>query len=85
MYESLDLQFLRSTIQIKSGPETLEESRLFILTILRVARMLCSFILVLQEKADKEIHESSRQEFSEKNFSKPLCLIKIQKTTPYNH
>ena len=37
-----------------------------VLTILEVAEILCSFRLVLERKAGKEIPESSRVEFLEK-------------------
>ena len=59
MYESSGSQFFRTTTGIQSGPGAFDESR-FIMTfstILRVAQILCTFRLVLAEKAGKEIPE----------------------------
>ena len=55
MYERSDSQLLRNTDGIQSGADAFEKSR-FIMTfliILRVTKILCSFRLVLEEKADK--------------------------------
>ena len=70
MYESSGSQFFRTTIGIQSGPDTFDESRFMMtfLTIVGVIEISCSFRLVLEGKAGKEIPESSRLEFSE-NFS----------------
>ena len=60
VYESSGLQFFRTTTEIKSRPDTLDESR-FVMTfsmILRVIEILCSFRLVLEGKAGKGIQES---------------------------
>ena len=60
--ESQGSQFFRTTTGIQSGPNAFDESR-FIMTfstILGVTEILCSFRLVLEEKAGKEIPESTR-------------------------
>ena len=61
MYESSGSPFFRNTTGIKSGPEIFAESRFVInfLNILEVAEILCSFRLVREGKAGKEIPESS--------------------------
>ena len=61
-------QFFRTTTGIQSGPGAFDESRFIMtfLTILGVIEILCSFRLVLEGKAGKEIPESSRLEFLEK-------------------
>ena len=75
MYESSGSQFFRTTTGIQSGPDAFDETRFVMtfLTILGVVEILCSFRLVLEGKAGKEIPESSRLEFLEKflanNFS----------------
>ena len=53
---------------IQSGPDAFDESRLVMtfLTISGVMEILCSFKLVLEGKAGKEIREASRLEFLEK-------------------
>ena len=66
MYESLESQFFRTITGIQSGPDAFDESR-FVMTISGVIEILCSFRLVLEGKAGKEIPESSRSEFLE-NF-----------------
>ena len=54
---------LRTTTGIQPGPDAFHESR-FVLT--GVTEILCSFRLVLEGKAGKEISMSSRLEFLEK-------------------
>ena len=54
------------------------------LSNLRVKRILCSFILVLEEKADKEIHESSRLEILE-NISTKILSYQMQQATHKTH
>ena len=54
------------------------------LSNLRVKRILCSFILVLEEKADKEIHESSRLEILE-NISTKSLSYQMQEATHKTH
>ena len=68
MYESSGSQFFRTTTGIQSGPHAFDESRfaMTFLTILGVMDILCSFRLVLEGKARKEIPELSRLEFLEK-------------------
>ena len=68
MYEGSDSQFLRTTNGIQSGPDTFDEPRFIMnfLIMLGVTKVLCSFRLVLEGKAGKEIPESSRLEFLEK-------------------
>ena len=52
----------RITTGIQSGSEALDESKFIMtfFTILEVMEILCSFRLVLEGKAGKEIPESSR-------------------------
>ena len=61
---------VRITTGIQSGPHAFDESSITInfLTILEVTKILCSFRLVLEGKAGKEISESSRLEFLKKVF-----------------
>ena len=63
MYGSSGSQFFRTTTEIKSGPDTLDESGFVMnfLTDLGVMEIFCSIRLVLEGRAGKEI-----QEFSEK-------------------
>ena len=76
IYISLGSQFFRTTTGIQSGPDTFDESRFVIifLTILGVTKVLCSFRLVLEGKAGKEIPESSRLEFLEKFLANSFAL-----------
>ena len=55
---------------VQSGPDTFDESMFFMtfLTILGVTEILCSFRLVLEGQAGKEIPESSRIEFLASNL-----------------
>ena len=76
MYESSSSQFFRTTTGIRSGPNTLDESR-FIMTfstIFGVTEILCSFKLVLEEKTGKEIPKSSRLKFLEKFLANNFAL-----------
>ena len=59
MYEGSGSQFCRTTTGIQSGPNAFDESRFAMnfLTILRVIDILCSFWLVLEGKAVKDIPE----------------------------
>ena len=50
-------------------------------TILRVTEILCSFRLVLEEKAGKEIPDSSRLEFLEKFLANNLALSDAEDNT----
>ena len=62
MYKDSGSQFFRTTTGIQSGPDPLDESRfiMIFLTILGVLEILCSFKLVLEGKAGKQIPKSSR-------------------------
>ena len=53
------------------------------LTILTVTEILCSFILVLEWKAGKEIPESSRLKFLEKFIANNLALSDAQYNTSW--
>ena len=66
LYESLGSQFLRTTTGIQSGPDAFDESR-FVMTLLTILGVICSFRLVLEGKAREEVLESSRLDFLE-NF-----------------
>ena len=61
MYEILGLQFFKTTTGMQTGPEAFHEFRVVMtfLTNLGVTEVLCSFILVLEGKTEKEIPESS--------------------------
>ena len=82
MYESLGSQFFRTITGIQSGPNTFDESRFVVtfLSILGVTEILCSFRLVLEGKAGKEIPESSTLEFLEK-FLANNFEMQMQKIT----
>ena len=83
MYESSGSQFFRSTTGIQSGQDALDESKLVMtfLTILGVTEILCSFRLVLEGKAGKEIPESSRLEFLEKFSANNFALSDAEDNT----
>ena len=83
MYESSDLQFLRTIPGKQSVQAALDESR-FIMTfptILGVMEILCSFRLVLEGKAGKEIRESSRLVFLEKFLTNYFALSDAEDNT----
>ena len=81
MYENSGSQFSRTTTGIHSVPDTFDEWRFVTTfsTILEITQILCSLKLVLERKRGKEILESSRLEFFEKNFSKQICFIKYRR------
>ena len=83
MYESSGSQFFRTTTGIQSGPDAFDESRFVMtfLTILGVIDILCSFRLVLEGKAGKEIPESSRFEFLEKFLANNFALSNAKDST----
>ena len=56
----MNVQFFRTITWIKSGPGAFDESRfaMAFLTISGVTEILCSFVLVLEGKIDKEVPES---------------------------
>ena len=66
LYESSGSQFLRTTTGIQSGPDAFDESR-FVMTLLTILGVICSFRLVLEGKASEQVLESSRLDFLE-NF-----------------
>ena len=51
------------------------------LTILQVIEILCNFRLVLEDKTGKEIPESSRLEFLEKNLANNFALSDAKDNT----
>ena len=83
MYESSGSQFFRTTTGIQSGPDAFDKSRFIMtfLTILGVTEILCSFKLVLEGKAGKEIPESSRLEFQEKFSANNFALSDAEDNT----
>ena len=83
MYESSGSQFFRTTTGIQSGQDAFDKSRLVMtfLTILGVTEILCSFRLVLERKASKEIPESSRLEFLEKFLANNFALSDAEDST----
>ena len=69
-------QYFRTTTRKESGPDAFEESWL-VMTFLDkwwVTEILCSFRLVLEGEAGKEIPESSKLEFSEKFLANSFAL-----------
>ena len=74
---------------LQSGPYAFAESRLVMifLTSFGVPEILCSFRLVLEGKAGKEIPESSRLELLEMLLvkSQTILLYQMQKATPQYH
>ena len=83
MYKSSGSQFFTTTTVLQSGPVAFDESRFFMtfLTILGVMEILCSFRLVLEGKAGKEIPESSRLEFMEKFLANNLASSDAEDNT----
>ena len=83
MYEISGSQFFRTTPEINSEPDVIDEPRFvtIFLTILRVIETLFSFILVLEVKTDKEIPESSRLEFLENFVAHNFALSDAEEST----
>ena len=83
MYESSGSQFFRATTGKQSGPDAFDESRFVMtfLTILGVMKIVCSFRLVLEGKAGKEIPESSRLEFLKKFLANNFALSDAEDKT----
>ena len=77
-YESSGSQFIRTNTGIQSGPEAFDESMLVMtfLTNLGITE-ICSFRLVLEEKASKEIPELSQ--FLEKFLEKSFAFIEFRR------
>ena len=76
MSESSNLKFFRTTTGIQSWPDAFDKSR-FIMTFLtnvEVTEIFCSFKLVLEWRAGKEILESSGLEFLEKFLANNFTL-----------
>ena len=80
MYESSGSQFFRTTTGIQSGPDAFDDSR-FVMTILGVTQILCSFRLVLEGKTGNEIPESSRFEFLKKFLANNFALSDAEDNT----
>ena len=74
--ESSDFHFFRTTTGMRLEPDAFDELRfaMTLLIILEVTWILCSFRLVLEGKAGKEILESSRFEFLEKFLANNFAL-----------
>ena len=75
LYESSGSHLFRTTTAIQSGQGALEQSK-FVMTFptnLEVTEILCSFLLVLEGKAGKEISELSRIEFNSFVQSEAEC------------
>ena len=77
-YESSGSQFIRTNTGIQSGPEAFDESMLVMtfLTNLGITE-ICSFRLVLEEKASEEIPELS--EFLEKFLENSFAFIEFRR------
>ena len=76
MHESSGSQFFRTTTEIQSRPDRIDESMFIMtfLTILRVIQILCSFRLAREGKIGKEKLELSRLEFLEKFSENSFAL-----------
>ena len=83
MYESSGSEFFRITTGIQSGSEAFDESKFIMtfFTILEVMEILCSFRLVLEGKAGKEIPESSRFESFENVLANNFALSDAEDNT----
>ena len=66
IYKISGSHFFTATTEIHSKPDFLDESRLVIifLTNFGVREILCNFRLVIEGTGGKEVHESSKPEFS---------------------
>ena len=83
-YESSGWQLFRTTTGIQSGPDAFDESRFVMtfLTILEGMEIWCSFRLVLEGKAGKEIPEASRLELLEKFLANNFVLSDAEDNIP---
>ena len=83
MWECSGSQVLRTTAGIQSGADAFDKSRFIItfLTIVGVTETFCSFRLVFEGKAGKEILESSRLEFLEKFLAHNFALSDAEDNT----
>ena len=77
------LTVLTTAINIKSGPDTFDESRFVMtfLTILEVTEILCGFRLILEGKMGNEIPKSSRLKFLEKFLGNSFTLSDAEVNT----
>ena len=78
-YESSVSQFFRTTSGIQAGPDAFEVHY----DLSGVMEILCSFILVLEGKAGKEIPESLRLEFLEKFSANNVSLSDAEDNTSW--
>ena len=83
MYKISGSQFFRTTTTIQSGPDAFDESSFVVtfLTTLGVIEILCSFRLVVEGKAGKEIPQSSRLEFLKKFLGDNFALSEAEGNT----
>ena len=83
MYESSGSKFFRTTTGIQSGPDAFGKPNFVVtfLTILGVMEILCSFRLVLEGKAGKEIPQSLRLDFLEKFSANNFALSDAEDNT----
>ena len=82
MYEVQGHNSLEQPLALEK-PDAFRDSK-FVMTfstILGVTEILCSFILVLEGKTDKEVPESSRLEFLEKFLANNFTLSDAQDKT----
>ena len=68
--------------RIQSGPDVFDKSK-FVVTILGVTEILCSFRLVPEGKTGKEMLESSKLEFPEKTLAKNFALSDADDNTSW--
>ena len=71
-----------SCTRIQSGPDVFDKSK-FVVTILGVTEILCSFRLVPEGKTGKEMLESSKLEFPEKTLAKNFALSDADDNTSW--
>ena len=71
-----------SCTRIQSGPDVFDKSK-FVVTILGVTEILCSFRLVPEGKTGKEMLESSKLEFPEKTLAKKFALSDADDNTSW--
>ena len=76
-------QFVKTTTGIQPGLGAFDESRftMTFLTILGLTEILCCFRLVLERKTCKEIPQSSRLLFLEKNLANNFALSDAEENT----
>ena len=81
MYENSDSQFLRTTTGIQSVPEASYESKLIMtfLTKVEFAGIMCSFRLVLEEKAGTKLTWVIKIRVLWKVFRNQFCFIRYRR------